>query len=62
MAAKRFYETQIEWCQETLRTAGADALRRHAAVGAICLCGDCFCCAARKVLREHLGKKVAVTS
>lgn len=43
-----------KWVGQARKLPDED-LKRHAAVGRICGCGDCFCCAALSVERKRKG-------
>lgn len=47
------YRNQITEAQHLLQKEGRKELQRHAAIGTICGCRDCFCCAASHVLYAH---------
>ena len=48
------WENQIWHARKLLQDKGREALNNpHAMIGRQCGCGECFCCAALYVLREH---------
>lgn len=48
------FMNQLDRARQILDEKGKEALANpHAAVGRICGCKDCFCCAALTVLNEH---------
>jgi hypothetical protein len=46
------YDNQLAQARKMLAEDGREKLARHASVGSMCGCNNCFCCAARQVLRE----------
>lgn len=46
------FENQLWHARKLIEDKGTKELQRHAAVGKMCGCGGCFCCAALHVLHE----------
>jgi len=61
---KATYSNQLAKARQLLAERGADALNNpHAAIGRICGCRDCFCCAALQVYNEaRADKKIPDTN
>ena len=51
------YLIQLKKARRMLDEEGFQSLKRHAAVGRMCGCGDCFCCAALEVSRDKLRRE-----
>jgi hypothetical protein len=50
--AEPTYANQLWQARKIAATQGPEELRRHALVGQMCRCGNCFCCAALFVYSE----------